>query len=101
MMFMIDREALMRRVESWYALGIVMALWMPHGASAAGNPVVDALTQGAVMQWSGTEAISQPFSFDVGISTKEALNLTQAVGQPIALTVPPGRIISGMIEQAE
>lgn len=91
----------MRPVKSWSVLGMMLALWMPHGASEAGNPVVDGLAQGAVMQWSGTEAISQPFAFDVGISTKEALNLTQAVGQPIALTVPPGRIISGMIEQAE
>lgn len=91
----------MRPVKSWCALGMMLALWVPHGASAAGNPVIDVLAQGAVVQWSGTEAISQPFVFDVSLSTKEGLNLAQAVGQPIALTVAPGRVISGMIEQAE
>ena len=44
---------------------------MSGAAMAAGNPVVDALMQGTVVQFSGKEAISQPFDFDVTIATSD------------------------------
>lgn len=88
----------MLRVMWWIGLG----LGVPAGAQAAGNPVVDALSQGSVVQWSGKEAISQPFDFEVTVATNDkGLNLAGAVGQPVALTVMPGRLVAGMIERIE
>ena len=84
------------------ALLLAVAVCDPPGALEAGTPVVDALAQGTVVQFSGKEAISKPFDFDVTIATNDKnLNLGLAVGQPIAVTVAPGRVVSGMIERVE
>lgn len=92
----------MRRVKSWCALGMMVALWLLHGTSAAGNPVSDALSQGMVVEWSGKEAVSEPFAFEITMATKDkALNVGQAVGQPMSVAVAPGRMVSGMVEAVE
>jgi type VI secretion system secreted protein VgrG len=92
----------MRRVICCLWLGIALCASVPDVVPAAGNPVVDTLAQGTVVQLSGTEAISRPFDFDVTVSINEKnLNLAGAIGQPIALTIAPGRSVSGMIERIE
>lgn len=92
----------MRRVMCCVLFGVALCASVPAAARAAGNPVVDALAQGTVVQFSGTEAISRPFDFDVTVSINEKnLNFAGAVGQPIALTLAPGRSVSGMIERIE
>lgn len=92
----------MRGIMCCLVPGIVLIAGGALTAHAAANPVVDALAQGTVVQFSGTEAISQPFNFDVLVSTNEKnLNLAGAVGQPIALNIAPGRPVSGMVERIE
>jgi len=76
--------------------------WLPRQTDAAGNPVLDALAQGAVVQFSGREAISEPFAFDIVVAAADkALNLSLVAGQPFTIAVAPGRVISGMIERIE
>lgn len=90
-----------REWSAGLALMVLMCAGTPE-ASAAGNPVVETLSQGAVVQWSGSEGISRPFSYDVTIATNDkALNLTLAAGQPIAVSLPPGHPVAGMIERIE
>lgn len=92
----------MRRVMCCVVFGVALYASVPAAVRAAGNPVVDVLAQGTVVQFSGKEAISQPFDFDVTLSTNDKnLNLAQAVGQPIAIPVAPGRLVAGMIERIE
>ena len=92
----------MRRVICCLWLGIVLYASVPDLIQAAGNPAVDALAQGSVVQWSGKEAVSQPFVFEVTIATNDkALNLGLVAGQPITMTVAPGRVVSGMVERIE
>ena len=80
----------------------LLALLVPCSARAAGNPVVDALAAGTVVQFSGNEAVSQSYEFDVTISTSDKnLNIALALGQPIAVAAAPGRAIVGMIERIE
>jgi type VI secretion system secreted protein VgrG len=75
---------------------------MPSIALAGANPVVDALAAGTVVQFSGKEAVSQAFEFDVTVATSDKnLNMSVALGQPIALSGAPGRLIVGMIERIE
>src|SRR5512134_1723761 len=96
-----DRGGAMRPVCR-VLLFVGLCFGLPVMAHAAGNPVVDTLAQGTVVQFSGEEAISQPFDFDVTIATNEkALNMALAVGQPVTLTVASGRVVTGMIERIE
>jgi uncharacterized protein involved in type VI secretion and phage assembly len=58
---------------------------------AAGNPSLDALAQGTVIQFSGKEAVSEPFTFDITVvSGEKTLNFALAVGQPFSMAVAPG-----------
>lgn len=91
----------MRRVSRVLSF-VGLCVGVPFLSHAAGNPVVDVLAQGTVVQFSGKEAVSQPFDFDVTIAANDKnLNLALAVGQPIAMAVAPGRLVSGMIERVE
>lgn len=84
-----------------FVFGALCAV-LPVVSYAAGNPSLEALAQGSVVQWSGKEAVSQLFVFEVTIATNDkALNLGLAVGQPITITVAPGRVVSGMVERIE
>jgi type VI secretion system secreted protein VgrG len=74
----------------------------PAVAFAGANPVVDALAAGAVVQFTGNEAVSQTYEFDVTIATTDKnLTLASAVGQPVTIPVAAGRAIVGMIERIE
>jgi type VI secretion system secreted protein VgrG len=89
----------MRPVLSYVCMFL---LAIPGSALAGANPVVDALAAGTVVQFSGKEAVSQAYEFDVTVATTDKnLNMTLAVGQPIALLGAPGRQIVGMIERIE
>jgi type VI secretion system secreted protein VgrG len=77
-------------------------LTIPAIALAGANPVVDALAAGTVVQFSGKEAVSLAYEFDLTIATNDKnLNMALAVGQPIAVSGAPGRQIVGMIERIE
>ena len=74
-------------------------LLFPGMGQAAGNPALDTLAQGAVVQFSGKEAVSEPFVFELTIaSIDKAINFALVVGQPFTMAVAPGRVVSGMIE---
>lgn len=88
------------RSLSLWLCGLISLL--PLICQAAGNQTVDALSQAAVVQYSGNEALSDPFAFDITVASGDrALNFTQAVGQPLTIAVAPGRVVSGMIEGVE
>lgn len=92
----------MRRVICCLMLGGTLYAGVPATVCAAGNPAVDALAQGSVVQLSGKETVSRPFVFEVTIATNDkALNLGLVAGQPITMTVAPGRVVSGMVERIE
>ena len=75
---------------------------LPVVSHAAGNPALDSLAQGAVVQFSGKEAVSEPFTFDLTIAANDkAINFSLVVGQPFTVAVAPGRTVSGMIEGLE
>lgn len=83
-------------------VGIGVSIAMPSAVDALGNSTVEAIAQGTIVQFSGREAVSEPSAFEVTIATKDkGLNIGLAVGQPIALTVAPGRTVSGMVESLE
>ena len=48
---------------------IMFLATLPRMVHAAGNPVVDALAQGAVVQYSGKEAVSNGYDFELTIAT--------------------------------
>ena len=75
---------------------------LPVVSHAAGNPALDTLAQGTVVQFSGKEAVSEPFSFDLTIAANDkAINFSLVVGQPFTMAVAPGRTVSGMVESIE
>ncbi len=80
----------------------LMFLVIPRVVLAGANPIVDALAAGAVVQFSGKEAVSETHAFEVTVATSDKnLNLALAVGQPIAVPVASGRTIAGIIERIE
>jgi len=82
--------------------GFWFLLLVPGICVAGVNPVVDALSGGTVVQFSGKEAVSQAYEFDVTVATSDRnLVLNSVLGQPIAVPVAPGRAIAGMIERVE
>ena len=77
-------------------------LLFPGMGQAAGNPSLDTLAQGAVVQFSGKEAVSEPFGFELTIAAiDKAINFSLVVGQRFTMAVAPGRAVGGMIESAE
>jgi len=92
----------MRRVIRCLMLGVALCASVPTTVRAVGNPVVDALAQGTVVQFSGKEAVSEPFIFDLTIAANDkAINFSLVVGQPLTMAVAPGRIVSGIVESIE
>ena len=80
----------------------LLSLMIPRVALAGANAIVDALAAGTVVQFSGKEAVSQSYEFDVTVTTGDKnLNLALALGQPISLPVAAGRTLVGMIERIE
>lgn len=69
---------------------------------AATNSDLAALAQGSVLQFTGTERISQPFAFEIDLTVPHpALNFANIVGHPLQLTVTRGKTIVGMVERIE
>ena len=75
---------------------------LPVVSHAAGNPALDTLAQGTVVQFSGKEAVSEPFVFELTLAANDkTINFALVVGQPFTMAVASGRIVSGMIERIE
>jgi uncharacterized protein involved in type VI secretion and phage assembly len=71
-------------------------------AQAATNPDLVALSRAKVMEFTGTEYISQSFAFELEVTAPHpALNFSNIVGQSLKLTVAKGRTIAGMVENME
>ena len=89
----------MRRLLTCF--GLFMSI-VPSIALAGANPVVDALAAGTVVQFTGSELVSQSYEFDVTVATTDKnLTLASALGQPVSVPVAAGRAIVGMIERIE
>lgn len=85
-----------------YFLFTGLLLVFPGIGQAAGNPSLDMLAQGTVVQFSGKEAVSEPFAFELTLASNDkAINFALVVGQPFTMAVAPGRAASGMIESIE
>ena len=92
----------MRRVICCLMLMVALCASIPATVRAAGNPALDSLAQGTVVQFSGKEAVSEPFTFDLTIAANDkAVNFSLVVGQSFTTAVAPGRIVSGMVESIE
>ncbi len=77
-----------------------LAFW--NYAQGATNPDLAALSQGSVVQFTGTEGISQPFAFDIELTASNPiLNFANVVGQPLKIAISSERMIAGMIERIE
>ncbi len=86
----------------WILRLTALVLGLPLNVLAATNSDLAALSQARVVQFSGTEHISQPFRFDLEVSVPHpALNFANIVGQVLKLTVAKGRTVEGMIETIE
>jgi uncharacterized protein involved in type VI secretion and phage assembly len=71
-------------------------------AQAATNSDLVALSRARVVKFTGTEHLSKPFAFDLKVTApNRALNFANVVGQPLQLTIAPGRKIFGMVESLE
>ncbi|MEX2494288.1 MAG: type VI secretion system tip protein TssI/VgrG [Nitrospirales bacterium] len=69
---------------------------------AAPNTDLAALSRASVVQFTGTERISQPFVFDLDVTVANpALNLANIVGQPLKVTMAKDRTVAGIIEHIE
>ena len=92
----------MKKKNFWILVLIPLILSLFANAKAATNPDLAALLQAKVVQFTGTEHISRPFAFDIEITVPNpALKFTNIVGQPLQLTVAPGRVVAGMVENLE
>ena len=91
------------RMPFTLAIGILcLSMGSPGSTGAAPNPDLEALAQGSVVQFSGTERISQPFVFDLDITAPHpALDFDNIVGRPFQIAVARGRAVAGMVERVE
>ncbi len=85
---------------------VVGLLILIHGfignVFAAKNADLLALSRARVVQFSGTENISQPFRFDLEVSVPHpSINFANIVGQVLKLTVTKGRTVEGIVEDIE
>jgi len=81
---------------------LTLALGILATGQAAVNPDLAALSQGSVVQFSGTEGISEPFAFEIDLTVPHpALNFDNIVGQPFQIAVARGRSVAGMVERVE
>jgi len=81
-------------------LALILGISVP--VQAAVNPDLAAPTQGAVVQFTGSERISQPLAFEIDLTVAHpALNFANVVGQPLEVTVARGRTVAGMVERIE
>ena len=83
--------------------GVFTLILLIHFHSpASANPDLTALAQGSVVQFTGSEHISQPFAFNIEATVPHpSLNFANVVGQPLKLTIAPGKTVAGMVEKIE
>ena len=81
---------------------LILTLGFSGSSLAATNADLAALSRAKVVQFTGTERISQPFVFDLDVTVPHpALNFAKVVGQPLKITVAKGRTVAGIIEHIE
>ena len=81
---------------------LILTLGFIGSSLAATNADLAALSRGSVVQFTGTERISQPFAFELELSVPHpTLNLANVVGQPLKVTVAKGRTVAGIVEKIE
>lgn len=81
---------------------LTLYLGFPLTPLSEANPDLAAFGQARVIQFTGTERLSQPFTFDIELTLpNSALNFSSVVGQPLQLNVAPGRTVAGMVENVE
>jgi len=81
---------------------LILTLGFSGSSLAATNSDLAALARARVVQFTGTEHISQPFVFDLELSVPHpALTFANVVGQPLQLNIAPGRTVAGMVERIE
>jgi type VI secretion system secreted protein VgrG len=96
------RRLLMPKNIVWAFEFLTLTLGLCAMSLAATNADLATLSRGSVTQFTGTERISQPHVFEIEVTVPHpALNLTHVVGQPLKLTVAPGRTVSGIVEKIE
>jgi type VI secretion system secreted protein VgrG len=85
-----------------YLLNITFILLLSGRVGAATNAASAALEQGSVIRFSGREAISQPFEFEVDLASPEkALNFATVVGQTLSVRLAADHTVHGMAESIE
>jgi type VI secretion system secreted protein VgrG len=81
---------------------LILTLGFSGSSLAAPNSDLAALSRARVVQFTGTERISQPFVFDIEVTVaNRALNFANVVGQPLKVTVAKGRRVAGIVENIE
>jgi len=81
---------------------LILTLGFSASSLAATNADLAALSRASVVQFTGTERISQPFAFDLEVSVPHpALNFANVVGQPLKVTIAKGRSVAGIVETIE
>lgn len=92
------------RTFTFAVILIAMAtpLIVTEGRSAV-PPEIALLQKAPVMHFSGSEAISAPFLYEINIAvaTRVPLDFNRVLGQNIAITQIPGRPLHGMIDRVE
>jgi type VI secretion system secreted protein VgrG len=88
------------RLSGWLVLaGLIAAA---ASAQDAGRTPLTTLAAGQVVRFTGTDAISVPFEYDVDLATKDAdLPLAQLLGQPLTVSPAAGWAVNGLIESVE
>jgi Rhs element Vgr protein len=76
-------------------LGVCLALVCAFSRSA-GAASVGALASATVVRVRGSEALSQPFRFEIDLASKAAIDLTP--GGTLGVTLPGGRAVHGVVD---
>ena len=92
----------MSKILCWAVGCLLLTFGFLPQTLAATNPDLVALAKGRVIKFTGTEHISQPYAYDLDVTTPNpALNFAKVVGQPLKLTVARRRAVAGIIERIE
>ena len=88
------------RLSGWLVLAGLFATAAP--AQEAGRTPLTTLAAGQVVRFTGTDAISVSFEYEVDLAAKDAaLPLAQLLGQPLTVSPAAGWVVNGLIERVE